>query len=278
MHTPINDLPFDILGYALMTVGLAGYALFLSRGDLRLRRLASWCSLLACLSIALGLAARGVQVGHWPLITSYEFALAFVASILLLSLLLERREEAKGEGIIALFLAFLLATYFLFLTPASLQVARPSLPLLRSWWFLTHTVAAAVGYGAFAVAGGMGIVYLLRPLLPFLSHWFPEPEALDSASAYAVRIGFPWMTLSIAAGGIWALLSWGIFWNWDLKETWTLVVWLVYLFYWHARALPRWPGRRTAIVAAIGLAVVLFAFLGMRWLAQAVSVEPLQIR
>jgi len=274
----LNDITFYLISYVLMAAGLGGCASFLTRRDPRFRRLAFWCSLLACTSIAIGLAARGIPVGYWPLITTYEFALAFIAAILVIYLILERREEAAGEGAIALLLAFILATYFLWLTPASMKVPRAPMPLLRSYWFLIHTATAAIGYGAFAVAGGIGIVYLIRPGLPFLARWFPEPQALDSASAYGVRIGFPWMTLSIAAGGIWALLSWGTFWSWDLKETWTLIVWLIYLFYWHARALPRWAGRRTALVSAIGLAVVLFAFLGMRWLAQVVSVETLLAR
>jgi len=274
--TPHDD-PFYVAAYLFLTIGVVGYALFTFKRRAWFKRLASWSGPLAFLGIVLGLIVRGIHLGYLPLFTNYEFALALVAAVLLVHFVLERRAGPGTEGAISLLLAFLLATYFLWLTPASARVAGAPVPFLRSPWFLIHALSVALGYGAFAVAGGMGIAYLCRAWFPSLG-WLPEEDDLDSAGVFAVRIGFPWMTLGIVTGGIWALLTWATFWTWDPKETWALIVWLIYLFHLHARALPNWPGKRTAIISVIGLAAVLFAFLGTKWLARTIGVDIMQVQ
>jgi ABC-type transport system involved in cytochrome c biogenesis permease subunit len=57
-----------------------------------------------------------------------------------------------------------------------------------------------------------------------------------------------------------------------------LVIWLICLFYAHARGLPGWPGRRTALVSIIGLAAVAFVLFGADWLAELTRIEILPMR
>ncbi len=99
-----------------------------------------------------------------------------------------------------------------------------------------------------------------------LSHLLPAAETLDRLTYKTIGIAFPLLTLMIAAGAYWANRTWGTYWNWDPKETWALITWLVYAGYLHMRITKGWRGRRAAYFAIVGFAVVLFTFFGVTYL------------
>ena len=78
----------------------------------------------------------------------------------------------------------------------------------------------------------------------------------------SVVAGFPMMALVIILGAVWADIAWGRYWGWDPKETASLVTWLLYGGYLHARVLRGWRGRRSAILLVIGFAGVMFTYFG----------------
>jgi ABC-type transport system involved in cytochrome c biogenesis permease subunit len=88
------------------------------------------------------------------------------------------------------------------------------------------------------------------------------------AVAYKVHaFAFPLWTFGVlVAGPIWAYYAWGRAWGWDPKEVWSLVTWVVYAAYLHARATAGWRGRRAAWVAIAGWVVFLFNFIGVNLL------------
>jgi ABC-type transport system involved in cytochrome c biogenesis permease subunit len=64
-------------------------------------------------------------------------------------------------------------------------------------------------------------------------------------------------------GGIWAYFAWGTYWLWTPKELWTVILWLFYSLYLHARLRPWWSGRPSAILGIIGFVIVMFTYLGV---------------
>jgi ABC-type transport system involved in cytochrome c biogenesis permease subunit len=52
----------------------------------------------------------------------------------------------------------------------------------------------------------------------------------------------------------------------DPKETWSLIVWLIYAAYLHARIARGWKGKRSALLSIIGFAATLFCYLGVNLL------------
>ena len=78
----------------------------------------------------------------------------------------------------------------------------------------------------------------------------------------AVMIGFPFLTLTIVLGALWAEVAWGRYWGWDPKETASLVTWLIYGGYLHARVVRGWRGERSAALLLVGFAAVLFTYFG----------------
>ncbi len=94
-----------------------------------------------------------------------------------------------------------------------------------------------------------------------------QPGMLDEITYKSIAIGFPIFTLGgLIFGAIWADQAWGVYWSWDPKETWSLITWLVYAFFLHARLLRGWKGHKISIVAVIGFIAVVFTYLGVNLL------------
>ena len=134
---------------------------------------------------------------------------------------------------------------------------------------LYATSLAASPFILSALVGGIfaNLLYLL--LLwrrDDLQRLLPDAEALDRITYKTICIAFPLLTLMIAAGAYWANRAWGSYWNWDPKETWAAITWLVYAGYLHMRITRGWRGRRAAYFAILGFAVVMFTFFGVTYL------------
>jgi cytochrome c-type biogenesis protein CcsB len=240
---------------------------------------ASWGLLTA------GLVTRSLAAGHWPLTNRYEFALCLVWAIVGIYLLLEVSWRERRAGAYVLIVALLVATYAV-TRPSDARAVAPLLPALRSAWLQVHVLTTLVGYGAFGVAAGLGLMRLVaRQRSPDERESggegedFPpvaEPvQGLECTMERGVALGFPWLTLGILTGAIWAQNAWGRYWAWDPKETWALVTWLWYLLVLHLSPLPRWRGRRLAVLVVAGFGVVLFTFVGVPWLVRTVRLESL---
>lgn len=89
-------------------------------------------------------------------------------------------------------------------------------------------------------------------------------EFLEDIIYKSISVGFLVFTIgSLIFGAIWADQAWGTYWSWDPKETWSLITFLFYAFFLHSRFLRGWRGEKTAVVAVIGFAVVIFTYLGV---------------
>ncbi|MEB3340287.1 c-type cytochrome biogenesis protein CcsB [Okeania sp.] len=93
-------------------------------------------------------------------------------------------------------------------------------------------------------------------------------QILDNISYRIIGLGFPLLTIGIISGAVWANEAWGSYWSWDPKETWALITWLVFAAYLHARITKGWQGRKPAILAATGFAVVWVCYLGVNLLGK----------
>ena len=88
----------------------------------------------------------------------------------------------------------------------------------------------------------------------------PDARALERLT-YAVHIvAFPLWTFTVIAGAIWARQAWGSYWNWDPKEVWSFVIWVVYAAYLHARATTGWKRQNAVWIALVGFACIIVNF------------------
>ena len=206
-------------------------------------------------------------IGRAPMTNLYESLAFFAWTIALIYLILERKFSIRTVGAFVAPLPFLIMAYAS-LNPNDIQ---PLVPALKSNWLIFHVMSCFVGYAAFAVSFGVSILYFFkigsekRSTKPIESFWdsFPSSTALDEIGYKTIAIGFPLLTIGIVTGAFWANVAWGTYWSWDPKETWSLIVWLIYAAYLHARITRGWRGKRAAILSIIGFAATLFCYLGV---------------
>ncbi len=232
----------------------------------------AWYALLAATGFAGGLTllipyehAHVLQSGHLGLSNLYEVSLFILALTGTLALGFDR---THAPGRLLPFITPILAVGALFLGwLQSIGAGTPTelIPALQNSILPFHVAANFVGYGCFAVAAAAALAMLLRLRADRLNKptAIPPVEVMEVIAYRAVAVGFPVFSLAIFLGCVWAYQAWGGYWSWDPKETWALIVWLLYAAYLHAR-LTRRPNPRTLAWWLLGgFAATLFCYLGV---------------
>lgn len=227
----------------------------------------TWLSMLLHLG---GVSARGLSVQRAPFGNMYEFAISgsVVVTAVFLLVLFRRDVRYLGSFVVGPVLLTLGLAVTVFYTAAS-----PLVPALHSFWLIIHVSVAFVASALLTLAFSTTILQLVqerRELARAAGHTpkrgafmdrLPGSADLDLSSYRLHVIAFPLWTFTVIAGAIWAEAAWGRYWNWDPKEVWSFVIWVVYAGYLHARVTRGWDGRRAAYVALAGYACLLFNFL-----------------
>jgi cytochrome c-type biogenesis protein CcsB len=220
-------------------------------------RYGSMLAWLATAALLLSLVFRAVATGHGPFANMYEFSMAFGFGILAAYLWFERKYHQRILGVIALPIALAMMLYARTI-PADIN---PLVPALQNNLLLTvHVAVAIVAYGSFAIGAAAAALFLVQPEG---GRWgLPKPSILDEIGYRSVIVGFPFLTLTIILGAVWADVAWGRYWSWDPKETASLVTWLIYGAYLHARVMRGWRGSRAGWLLLLGFVAVLFTYFG----------------
>lgn len=201
---------------------------------------------------------RWIAAGHFPLSNMYEYSLVFLFSISLMYLIFERLYKVRQLGAVVMSIAAMMSLYVWSLDP-SMREVNPLIPALQANGIMTfHVGSFNLAYATFAVSFGAAVLYLIAERRQ--SAWLPSAEMLDDIAFRAVTFGFPMFTLGLILGSVWAHDAWGVYWQWDPKETSALFTWLVYGVYLHTRSLRGWRGRRSAYVLLFGFAATLFTY------------------
>ena len=110
--------------------------------------------------------------------------------------------------------------------------------------------------------GGTKLYVDSAPVVPALkSYWrkpLPSAKTLDAIAYRTIIVTVPVFGLGIVLGAIWAESAWGRFWAWDPKETVSLITWMLYAAYLHARATAGWRDAKAAWINILGLATMVF--------------------
>jgi ABC-type transport system involved in cytochrome c biogenesis permease subunit len=212
-----------------------------------------------------GLLVRMYLQGRPPVTNLYSSALFVGWGSVLLCLFLERFYKNGIGSVCASTIGFvtLLIAHNLQLDGDSLEMLRAVLD--TNVWLATHVVMVTLGYSSVALAGFLGIIYILRGLF---TTSFNETTAsslgrmIYGVTCFATLFSF----VGTILGGIWADQSWGRFWGWDPKENGALLIVL-----WNAIILhARWGGlireRGLAVMSVFGNIVVSLSWFGVNML------------
>lgn len=230
------------------------YILYAALKKEQMGKVATWLLIVGLVAQTAALIFRTIAAKHAPFVTTYE-ALAFWSWLIaLVYLILQFKLRIRALGALITPLAFL-AIAAASLLPEGYKGAKPLMPALQSRWLEFHIATCFIGYACFAVSFVVGIAYLVR-----------KTDKLDMIGYKAISVGFPFLTLGIISGAMWANVAWGSYWQWDPKETWSLITWFVYAIYLHLRVVAKWKGTYSAIVSVVGFAAVMFTFVGVNYL------------
>jgi cytochrome c-type biogenesis protein CcsB len=237
-------------------------------------KVATWVALAGFLGNVVGLLLRWKEsyafgAGHAPLSNLYESLTFFAAVIIVVHLWIERRYQNEVIGVFTTPLAFIAMAYAS-LNPNISDRIQPLLPALKSNWLIAHVMTCFVGYAAFAVAFGVSLMYIIKARnlksTSGLLARLPGIAELDDLTHKLIRFGLLFLSTGIITGAVWADSAWTSYWNWDAKEIWSLITWLIYFALLHAWRLRSWRGNYTAYMSIIGFFAVLFTYFGVNYL------------
>jgi cytochrome c-type biogenesis protein CcsB len=262
--------------YILLIIATVGYtaAILVYWRYILARRVPQhwWASGLASGALLAHLIWFGIRVyrsGHMPFYNGHEFASSFACGIVLTVLIFERLSQRRDLGAFAMPIALALLAYAWTLP----RGVSPLIPIFRSLWLHVHILTATVAYACFATTFAASCLYLLksRPVSDGAAADNDGTSILalfDRVAYQATIIGFPFMTVCIISGAIWADNVWARYWTWDPKETWSLITWLFFAAYLHTRYKRGWQQRKAAVLAIIGFLTVLMNFIGVEIIYQ----------
>jgi ABC-type transport system involved in cytochrome c biogenesis permease subunit len=259
---------FAWLPLVLYVAAALMYLVHFARRDGRAGRIATALLAGGVLAHTFLIGMQTVQAGHAPLVGTTAAVSAFVWLLGLSYLYVELTTDERAMGV---FVTALLAA--LAILPALSPSVEPRPPLLQSPLFTIHVLTLLFAYASFALACVLGITYVLlfkeikAKDLGFFYARLPSLQTLDVMNGRAVTVGWIFLTIGVAVGGIWATqihaspdpharaMSVG-----DPKILVALVCWAMYSFALVARRAIGWSGRRAAWLSTIGFVIVLLNF------------------
>lgn len=261
----MNALSSLYLPLTLYFISMLLYLAYIAGRREALRKIgyyALWCAF--CLHLAVTVL-RYFQAGYTPITNLHESLSFFALCTAGFVVYLTRTYRLAGLGSIVLPVVCIMLMWAITI-PSNI---RPLPPVLQSYWLPIHTVFAFLGNAIFLVGFVVSIIYLLaerdikKKRLHSVFGGFPSLETLDSINYRCMSYGFPFLTMAIISGSIWAQSAWGSSWSWDPKEVWSLITWIVYAILIHNRLTRGWRGRKTAYMMILGFLSVIVTFLGV---------------
>ncbi len=206
--------------------------------------------------------SRGIQLDRLPLVGPHDTLFFLSASTMLFALPVSYRIKSRQKFINA---AVALSLFFILLSLLYKPQDFPLPPVLKTFWFEVHVAFSFFSYALFGVSAVLGILFFVDKAedttLP------SEPSALgekiEVLQYKMILVGYFLFSAAMIFGGIWAYYAWGTYWLWTPKELWTVILWLFYSIYLHARLMKWWTGRPSVIMGIAGFIVVMFTYLGV---------------
>ena len=257
-HFVKADLPFWCLILSLVT--LASMTLF--RKKLGVILISSGATFLLQLAMMI---LRIYISGRAPITNMYETVFFSGFGCLALGLLIGHLKKEKVFVFIGVGYNILTLLMINFADGMLNEQISPLVPVLRdNFWLSTHVTTIIVSYGALAMSWVLGNSILVKKCFFKISK---EEEKYLSEKVYTC---LKWGTILLAAGvilgGVWADYSWGRFWGWDPKETWSLIVLCIYMAILHGKSTSWIPIKRFIPLVSGAFMSVIMAWFGVNYI------------
>jgi cytochrome c-type biogenesis protein CcsB len=288
----INDYQLPIVACFCLFFGMISYwiSLYLPR-NITIFKLSRIFILVSNILFTITLAWRWIKEGYFPLSNLYESLIFLSWGISVIHLIVEQKTKSRLIGSISAPILFFLSGFSSLTLPTEMQKALPLVPSLQSNWLMMHVSMMMISYSTLILGSLLSLLYLsfnffkskknesqnnikvesLSNDIAIQTEKVSNISLLQTVDNWSYRIiglGFPFLTIGIISGAVWANEAWGSYWSWDPKETWALITWLVFAIYLHSRLLKGWQGEKAAVIGSIGFFVIWICYLGVNFLGK----------
>nr|AKZ21749.1 cytochrome c biogenesis protein [Physalis heterophylla] len=247
------------------------------------------------------LVTRWISSGHFPLSDLYESLIFLSWSFSLIHIIPYFKKNllilSKITGPSAIFTQGFATSGIL----TEIHQSGILVPALQSEWLIMHVSMMILGYAALLCGSLLSVALLVitfrknRKLFyksiyksnVFLNEsFFLGENVLENTSFFSAKnyyrsqliqqldywsyrvisLGFTFLTIGILSGAVWANEAWGSYWNWDPKETWAFITWIIFAIYLHTRTNRNFRGANSAIVASMGFLIIWICYFGVNLL------------
>nr|YP_010214254.1 cytochrome c heme attachment protein [Loranthus grewingkii]UBN08110.1 cytochrome c heme attachment protein [Loranthus grewingkii] len=244
------------------------------------------------------LANRWIHFGHFPLSELSESLIFLSWGFFIIHLIL-KKEKKNLSSIIKIGVIFTQG----FATSDLLSQMHKSVilvPALQSQWLMMHVSMTLLGYASLLCGSLLSVTLLVitfqKSIIIFsksnflltnsfqninerikilqstsvfsISNFYKSQsiQQLEQWSYRVISLGFFFLSIGILSGAVWANEAWGSYWNWDPKETWSFITWIIFTIYLHTQTNTNLKGKNSAIIAVIGFLLIWGCYFGINLL------------
>nr|YP_009864037.1 cytochrome c biogenesis protein [Lapageria rosea]ANO45216.1 cytochrome c heme attachment protein [Lapageria rosea]QKE31617.1 cytochrome c biogenesis protein [Lapageria rosea]WHM49764.1 cytochrome c biogenesis protein [Lapageria rosea] len=257
------------------------------------------------LSITGLLVIRWIYSGHFPLSNLYESLIFLSWGFSIIYMIPKIRNHKNDLSIIIAPSAIFTQGFATSGLSTEMHQSAILVPALQSQWLMMHVSMMLLSYAALLCGSLLSVAllvitfrknidiffksnnFLIKSFLfceveylnekrsvfkntSFLSfrnyYKYQLTQRLDYWSYRVISLGFTLLTIGILSGAVWANEAWGSYWNWDPKETWAFITWIIFAIYSHTRTNQSLQDTNSALVASIGFLIIWICYFGINLL------------
>jgi cytochrome c-type biogenesis protein CcsB len=289
----LSDYQLPVIASFLLFIAMVSYWISLSTlKSLFIVQTSKVLIVISNILFTFTLLLRWIKEGYFPLSNLYESLIFLSWGISVIHIFIEQKTKSRLFGALSTPLMFFLSSFSSLTLPIEMQKALPLVPSLQSNWLMMHVSMMMISYATLIVGSLLSILYLFFTFLnknnsdnsisivenvnsiSFLNlkqinnSKLSLLDIVDTWSYRIIGLGFPFLTIGIISGAVWANEAWGSYWSWDPKETWALITWLVFAIYLHSRLIKGWQGKQAAVLGSCGFFVIWICYLGVNFLGK----------
>lgn len=219
---------FILLGFLLLTIIILSTVSFSKTGHYWIKFLIG-LYVIGLIMLFSSFLLRWYIANRIPLANGYETMIFISWVSLLLGLIFFKRSTFVVAAASILSGFSLLVAHLSFMDPQITNLV----PVLQSHWLTLHVSVITSSYGFLGFSAIVGLIVLILYAVRLsdkakMEHVKNSISSLSAVSYKSLTLGLVLLTIGTFLGAIWANESWGRYWGWDPKESWSLITILTY--------------------------------------------------
>lgn len=212
-----------------------------------------------------GLALRWYIAGHSPMSNGYESMIFISWATLLAGFIFSRKSAFALSATAVLASMTLMVAHLSFMDPEITNLV----PVLKSYWLTLHVSIITGSYGFLGLGAILGLITLILLSLSNDKNRERIANTIDELTVInfkTLTLGLYFLTIGTFLGAVWANESWGRYWGWDPKETWSLITIIIYSIVIHSRRIPGMKDIFTFnLISLFAFSSVLMTYFGVNY-------------